>query len=192
MLDYSYLDWGRGLSPSEENVLETDYQELANLLEANASKEDVDVNFNVDEKKEDDDYNVWFIAPGKEHPWGSKELANQERRDQVIRQIRELVDEIKPGHPLWNWNDTQFLDMFLLADDINDVTQTKYDSVLLVAPDHGNVGPLAVIWEMVPIYKRCLLLNLQRGGCKLAATFSDYFTFPEEGIICLEVYMKKS
>ena len=189
--DYSYLDWGLGIRPTGDAFMkEATHVETEALYGLDLIQENVDVDFGEDEKEDRDDYNLLFLAPHiSEGEWGSEDENRIQRRHQILRQIKDLKAEIKPGHIYWNRFGGQFLDMFLLEEGVENVHGTKYDSVLLMMPDPENNFPVAIIWEMVPEDKRDILINLQRGGAKIFASFSENIKYKDEGFLCLDIYI---
>lgn len=190
---YDYLGWGVGIVPKGDDFLkEASHVETEELYGLDLIQESIDVDFGEDEQEARDDYNLLFLSPHiSEGPWGNEDENRQNKSQQLIRQIRELVSQIKPGHELWDRYGGQFLDMFLLEENLENVYGTQYDSVLLVAPDAEKPYPIAIIWELIPEEKRTLLMNLQRAGAKIFASFNDAFTDTENGFLCLEIYLHK-
>lgn len=191
--DYDYLGWGLGVIPKGDDFLkEATHVETEALYGLDLIQESVDVDFGEDEPEDRDDYNLLFLSPHiSEGQWGTEDENRIHRQQQLLRQIRELVAQIKPGHERWVRYGGQFLDMFLLEQNLDNPYGTQYDSVLLVTPDPEKPYPIAIIWELVPEAKRDLLINLQRAGAKIFASFNDAFTDPENGFLCLEIYLHK-
>ncbi len=184
MIDYDYLEWGAGISP-EEIQKKADYKELSDMDFFRTESKEV----SYEEKATDkDDYNVWYFE-NKEQQWDTEE-SRQARREQVEKEILQFSDSMEPGKECWEWRGGTFLDTFLL-DCVSLETKTKYDTVLLLAPAEGATCPVAIIWEMIPESRRTMLRNLQKSGEKIFAAFSERFKYPDEGMVCLEIYVKK-
>ena len=187
MIDYDYLDWGVGL-PKEDDFKKVEYREQAkvHLFETDAAA----VSYDEDKEKEDNQYDVWYLQLPSERTWVDDPQQVEERKQSLINEIAAYAETIVPGHPLWKRGDTVFLDAFLL-EQVSDISETKYDNVLLISSEGICQAPLAVIWEMVPAAKRNILMNIQRAGKKIYGVVSSKYCASGDGLLCLEVYGKK-
>jgi hypothetical protein len=185
MIDYDYLDWGVGL-PIEDDFKKIEYREQAKVKLFEVNPDEV----LYEEGKEVNDYDVWYLQLPTEKTWveDSDQVAN--RRLQLEQEIADYAASIVPGHDLWRRGTSVFLDAFLL-EPINDITETKYENVLLLSSEGICETPLAVIWEMVPVSKRNILMNVQRAGKKIYGVVNDKYCASGDGLLCLEVYGKK-
>lgn len=185
MIDYDYLDWGVGL-PIEDDFKKIEYREQAKF---NFFEVDTDEVL-YEEGKEENDYDVWYLQLPTEKTWveDSDQVAN--RRLELEREVADFAASIVPGHDLWRRGTSVFLDAFLL-DPISDITETKYDNVLLLASEGTRQTPMAVIWEMVPESKRNILMNVQRAGKKIYGVVNNKYCSAADGLLCLEIYGKK-
>ena len=185
--DYEYLGWGTKVDP-EDIQKKADYSELEKMDFLRTDRESI-----VYEEKEEEsnEYNVWFFEGDTGKPWGEGDEGRKQRREAAKVQIRDFVREVGPDAEKWEWRGGSFLDAFLLEENIT-CEQSDYDSVLLLVPDSPDVCTLAIVWEMVPEDKRYLLMNLQKAGRKIFASFSDRFIYPEDHFVCVEVYIKNN
>lgn len=184
--DYDYLGWGTKVDPDEIKK-KADYSELEKMEFLKVDKSDVVFE---EESEENNEYNVWFFQGDTEQPWGEGDEGRKQRREAAKAQILSFVKEVGPGADDWEWHGGNFLDAFLLEENVT-CEKSNYDSVLLLTPDSADVCTLAVVWEMVPEDKRYLLMNLQKSGKKIFAAFSDRFVYPDDHFVCVEIYIKK-
>lgn len=185
MIDYDYLDWGVGL-PIEDDFKKIEYREQARF---NAFEVDTDKVL-YEEGGDDNDYDVWYLQLPAEKKWIDDPEQVADRRLELEREIADYAASIVPGHELWRRGTSVFLDAFLL-EQVPDITETKYDNVLLISSEGICQAPLAVIWEMVPVSKRNILMNVQRAGKKIYGVVNNKYCSADDGLLCLEIYGKK-
>lgn len=185
MIDYDYLDWGVGL-PIEDDFKKIEYREQAKI---NFFEVDTDTVL-YEEGKEQNDYDVWYLQLPTEKTWTDDPEQAANRRLELEKEVEEYAASIVPGHELWRRGSSVFLDAFLLEQGM-DISDTKYDNVLLLSSEGICQAPLAVIWEMVPACKRNILMNVQRAGKKIYGVVNKKYCAVGDGILCLEVYGKK-
>lgn len=186
MIDYDYLDWGVGL-PKEEDFKKVDYREQARRTFFTTDPETVAYE---EEDEDENPYDVWYLHLSEDRKWKEDPEDIEARRSELAREVADFTASVVPGHPLWQRGDSTFLDAFLL-DHIENVEDTRYDNVLLLAPEGICPSPLAVVWEMVPECRRYVLMNLQAAGAKVYGLLSETFCKRDEGILCIEIYCKK-
>ena len=186
MIDYDYLDWGVGL-PKEEDFKKVDYREQARRTFFTTDRDAVVYEEN---SEEDNPYDVRYLHLSEDRPWKDDPEDIQTRRRELEREVARFAASIVPGHPLWQRGESTFLDAFLLYN-IENVEDSRYDNVLLLAPEGICPAPLAVVWEMVPESRRNVLMNLQAAGAKVYGLLSETFCKRDEGILCIEIYCKK-
>jgi hypothetical protein len=184
MIDYDYLDWGVGL-PLEDDFKKIDYREQAKFNSTEVANEE----FVVEETKEDNGYDVWYLQLPAEKTWVEDPEQAKARRLELEKEVAEYAAAIVPGNELWRKGNSYFLDAFLL-DQVSDISETQFDNVLLVVSDGICEAPLAVIWEMVPESKRNILMNAQRVGRKIYGVVNNKYSSADEGLLCLEIYGK--
>jgi hypothetical protein len=185
MIDYDYLDWGVGL-PIEDDFKKIEYREQAKIKFFEVDPDEV----LYEEGKEENDYDVWYLQLPTEKTWTDDPEQASTRRMELEKEIEAYAASIVPGHELWRRGTSVFLDAFLL-EPVSDITETKYENVLLLSSEGICETPLAVIWEMVPASKRNILMNVQRAGKKIYGLVNDKYCKAGDGFLCLEVYGKK-
>lgn len=185
MIDYDYLEWGVGL-PIEDDFKKIEYREQSKF---NSIEVDND-RILYEEGNEDNDYDVWYLQLPTEKKWADDPDQARTRRLQLEREVAEFAASIVPGHDLWSRGTSIFLDAFLL-EQVADISETKYDNVLLVSSEGMCDGTVAVIWEMIPEAKRNLLMNIQRAGKKIYGVVNNKYCDAGDGLLCLEIYGKK-
>jgi hypothetical protein len=185
MIDYDYLDWGVGL-PIEDDFKKIEYREQAKIKFFEVDPDEV----LYEEGKEENGYDVWYLQLPSEKTWTEDPEQVAARRLALEKEIEEYAASIVPGHELWRRGTSVFLDAFLL-EPVSDITETKYDNVLLLSSEGICETPLAVIWEMVPASKRNILMNVQRAGKKIYGVVNNKYCNAGDGLLCLEVYGKK-
>lgn len=185
MIDYDYLDWGVGL-PIEDDFKKIEYREQAKF---NFFEVDTDEVL-YEEGKEENDYDVWYLQLPTEKTWVEDAELIADRRQALEKEIEAYAASIVPGHELWRRGTSVFLDAFLL-EPVSDITETKYENVLLLTSEGSRQTPMAVIWEMVPASKRNILMNVQRAGKKIYGVVNNKYCSAGDGLLCLEVYGKK-
>lgn len=185
MIDYDYLDWGVGL-PIDDDFKKIEYREQAkfNFFEVDADE------VLYEEGKEENGYDVWYLQFPTEKTWVEDSDQVTNRRLELERKVAEYAASIVPGHELWRRGTSVFLDAFLL-EPVSDITETKYENVLLLTSEDTKQTPMAVIWEMVPASKRNILMNVQRAGKKIYSVVNTKYSSAGDGLLCLEVYGKK-
>ena len=185
MIDYDYLEWGVGL-PIEDDFKKIEYKEQSkfNSIDVDTDK------ILYEEGKENNDYDVWYLQLPTEQKWSDDPEQVRNRRLELEKEVAEYATSINPDHEFWRRGDSVFLDAFLL-EQVADISDTKYDNVLLVASEGICDAPLAVIWEMIPESKRNLLMNIQRAGKKIYGVVNNKYCYAGDGLLCLEIYGKK-
>jgi len=188
MIDYDYLDWGVGL-PIEDDFKKLEYREQAKYNSKEVASDKV-LYEEGNEANEANDYDVWYLQLPTEKTWIEDPEQAAIRRRELDKEIADYAASIVPGHELWRRGTSVFLDAFLL-EQVPDISETKYDNVLLLSSEGICQAPLAVIWEMVPECKRNILMNVQRAGKKIYGVVNNKYCSASDGLLCLEVYGKK-